>query len=287
LKEDYQKRIAPRRTLLALIDALIQEHSKVSIELIQTLANEFPAQSMLLIERLPLEGSSPTLMSWAFSNDFRGPIAEARAHAAAMILAHNPNPNFAYHIVEGLVQHVTVHVSRQGMGFGGRVGIGCGDSFAISPPQGWPIVYDYRLQERNGEAESRSAGLVPIVAIGDRTVEAVRFRDTGGRGGCWRHESDASFRHELLAYWLRVKPDKMTWQPEESFNVVWTTKSAYERELGSIIESERVKMIDTLQQLKKRNLFDVRMDDGTFPRIAVSIDCEIRPCPLPDTSTLR
>jgi hypothetical protein len=256
---DYPKRIAPRRTILALVDALIQEHTEVSIELIQSLANEFPAQSMLLIERLPLERSSPTLMNWAFSNDFHAPITGTRAHAAAMILAHNPDPNFAYHIVEGLVQHVTVHVSRQWMGFAGSGGMSCGDSFAVSPPPRWPIVYDYRLLERNSEVESRSAGLVPIVTLGDRTVDAERFEETGGRGGCWSHDSDASFRHELLAYLLGVKPDKMPWQPEESINVVWTTKSAYERELGSIVETERGKMLGTLQQLKNRNLFDERM----------------------------
>jgi hypothetical protein len=287
IDETYEKRVASRRAVLALLDALIQEHAEVSIELIQSLANGFPAQSMVLIDRLPRERTSSMLMNWAFSNDFGGAIVGTRAQAAAMLLALNPDPNLAYHIVEGLVQHVTVHVSRQRMGFGGGVTSSCGDSFAVSRLPGWPIVYDYQLVERKHEPGSKGGGTIPVVEIGDHAVEVERIEETGGRGGCWNYEPDASFRHELLAYWLGVKPLEMPWQPEESYNVLWTTKSAYERELGSILETSRGKMLDTLQQLKTRHLFDERMSHGRFPQMSVSVVCEIHPCPLPDVLTLR
>lgn len=204
-----------------------------------------------------------------------------------MILARNPDPNFAYHIVEGLVQHVTVHVSRQRMGFDGGMTSSCGDSFAVSPLPGWPIVYDYQLVEGKNDAGSKGAGAIRVVGVGDHMVEAERIEETGRRGECWNDESDASFRHELLAYWLGVKPLEMPWQPEESYNVLWTTKSAYEGELGSILETSRSKMLETLQQLKTRHLFDERMANGSFPQISVSVVCEIRPCPFPDTSNLK
>jgi len=284
---EYQKSIASRRVVLALLDALIQEHATVSMELIQSLADKFPAQSMLLIGRVPLARSNSMLMNWAFSNDFGAAMVGTRSHAAAMILAHNPDRNFAYHIVEGLVQHVTVHVTRQRMVFAGAGGMSCGDSSVDSQLPGWPIVYDYSLLEIKDDAERRGSGLIPIVKLGDHTVEVERFQETGGSGGCWSGESDASFRHELVAYWVGVKPSEMPWQPNESFNVVWTTKSAYERELGSLIEANRVKMLGTLQQLQSHHLFDERMADGTFPQISISVDCQIHPCPLPDIQNLR
>ena len=72
----------------------------------------------------------------------------------------------------------------------------------------------------------------------------------------------------------------MTWQPDESWNISWTTKSVYEREKDKLLEEDRGRMFATLQQLKDKKLLDEKMIDGTFPQISIRYECHISPCPL-------
>ena len=97
-------------------------------------------------------------------------------------------------------------------------------------------------------------------------IEAERFEDTGGARRVLKSGLRRELRHELVAYWLGVTPSEMPWQRNESFSVIWTTKSAYESELGLMIKTDIEKMFGILEQLKSRHLFDERMAKGTFPR---------------------
>jgi hypothetical protein len=57
---------AQRRTVLAILDALIQENADVSVSASQAIASSFPSQAAILIGRLPLSASRNTLDSWTY-----------------------------------------------------------------------------------------------------------------------------------------------------------------------------------------------------------------------------
>jgi len=274
----YEEQAAQRRAALALLDTLIQEKVQVSMPVIRSQAEAFPAQALLLVEHVPLTSSNSTLVEWAFNRD--GIINGTRSRAAAMILAKNPESSFVYDILKGLIQHVTIRIVSPGPGGVGSGGSSCGDSFPLPPTPGWPQVYAYDLRENNADSERNASDAVPVVKLGNHNIEAERHEENSGWGGCTTPQSDAAFRHELLAYWLEIKPRNMAWQPAQSFTIVWTTKAAYEKEVGLLVEADRVAMSDTRQQLRHRGLLDEQMIDGTFPQIAIAFECEIAPCPL-------
>src|SRR5689334_11801275 len=75
-----------RDAVLAMLDALIQENSVVSLPTITAIATSFPAQASILITRYPLPLARPTLESWASSGTTTAG-GGALARIAAMLLA--------------------------------------------------------------------------------------------------------------------------------------------------------------------------------------------------------
>jgi hypothetical protein len=259
-----------------LLDTVIQENADVSIPEVRSVDREFPAQALLLIKRVPRNAAESTLRDWALGSKNR--ITDARARAAAMLLAEKPDPSFVYEIANGVEQHLTVHIMPSGMGIGGSIGSSCGDSGPRTPDPHWPVVYDYTLTEH--DEPMVGPGVIPIVSIGQHSIGALRLEIDRAGGGCSRPRSDAEFRHELIAYWLGMKPDAMPWQAEDTFAIVWATQSAYQRELGRLVDKQRAKMLDTFEQLRERGLLDRNGAGLPDPHVVVTIQCEINPCPL-------
>jgi hypothetical protein len=281
----YEEQAAQRRAVLALLDVLIQENVQVSMPVIRSVAEKFPAQAMLLVEKVPLTNSESTLTDWTFNRD--GIVSGTRAHAAAMILAKAAKSFFVYRILDGFTQHVTIHIVSPGMGVGGETGGSCGDSGSLPPTPGWPEVYAYGLLENSADSEGKTSRSIPVVNLGNHIIEAERYAENRGWGGCSTRQSDAVFRHELIAYWIGMKPQDMAWQPDQSFTIVWSTKRAYEQQVGSLIEASRAAMSSTRLKLEHRGLLGEQEIDGTFPQIAIKVECDIAPCPLPDYSPLK
>jgi hypothetical protein len=277
---------AQRRAILSLLDGVIQDNVEVSLPAIERIADVFPAQAVLLIHRLPMERLKSTLMMWAF--DGNDSISSVRARTVAMMLAKNPDPDpdFVSRVLGGFVQHVTIQiVSPKSVlgeeGFGGP----CGDSLGTPLAAGWPQVYAYSLLENDSNVESHGDGISPIVKVGGHSISAVRRKENAGWGSCSSQQTDPGFRHELIAYWLGVRPSEMQWKPYESTTVKWSTKAAYERELGAWLEADRVRMSGFLQQLRERGLLGENVAYEKFPQISVRIECHIYPCPLRDLSS--
>jgi hypothetical protein len=282
----HKEQVAQRRAVLALLDTLIQENVQVAIPVIKSVAETFPAQSMLLIQRVPLKNSGETLMTWVFNRD--GMISDGRSRAAAMILAKAPDPAFVYRMLEGLELNVALHIVPPNSGYGtGGSFPGCGRGFPDPPTPGWPQVYDYSLREEYGETGREDSNSTLVVELAGNRVSAERFEEGRGPSRCSFLQSDNAFRHELVAYWLGVKPGDMPWQPDQSFAIAWTTKAAYEKQIDSIIESDRTVVSDTILQLQHRGLLDQQITGGTFPRIKFGVYCDIRPCPLQGTLVFK
>jgi len=270
----HEEQAPRRRAALALVDTLIQENAQVALPVIELVARMFPAQSILLIQRVPLESSKETLINWAFNRD-------GINQTAAMILAKTPDPAFVYRILEGLELNVTVHILPLNSfwgSFGG--GPGCPGGLHLPPPPGWPQIYDYDLRDEYGEAGKQDSNSTPVVELGSHRVLAVRFEENRGRSRCSFGGSNDTFRHELIAYWLGIAPKDMPWQPYQSLTIGWTSKTAYEKQIDSVVQSDRAVVSDTLLQLRHRGLLNEQMPNRTFPPITIGIVCEIHPCPL-------
>jgi hypothetical protein len=274
----YEEQAAQRRAVMALLDALIEGNVRVPIPVIKLMAGEFPAQSLLLIQQhVSSEGAKSTLLDWAINDG--GGFVDTRSRSAAMILAKSPDSFFVHEVLKGLVQHVTIRVVSPGTGYGSGSG-SCGDSGILPPTTGWPVVFTYGLREENGETSTEDFNSLPVVKLGNHRVVAYRYPENRGGGGCISRQSDASFRHELVANWLGIEPSKMKWQPEQSLDVVWVNKTSYQRELGAFLEEDRAKMSETLRGLVKQGLLDEQNLDGAFPQISIRFECHLTPCPL-------
>lgn len=272
-----------RDAILSILDALIQTNTPVPAPTIEAFAQSFPEEAVILSSRLPIGDSRMTLQSWIQSGDgWPGPTL---ARVAAMLLAKHPEGaylfrdqqrlSFVASIIDASEEdlHITIRSSGQwGSGFGGGA---CGDSLASAPPPGWPIAHAYFLEENN-----QQSGDLVIVDLGGDVITARRREAHGGWGSCFGIEGlNAVTRHRLIAYWLGMHAIDMPWQPREDRTIVWTDEAAYQRQLGAIIEDERRKLAQTVAALRRRGLLGA--DEPAMPRLVVSIDCDISPCPLP------
>jgi hypothetical protein len=252
-----QAQAAQLRAAAAVLDALIQANAKVSIRAIEVAAESFPAQATILITRLPLSESRVTLEAWTLegTGSWR---RQTLARIASMMLAKDPGQSqggwrpevmgFVASVVAASESELQITISSKASGrvVGGTSS--CGDSFGHDLYPGWPQVYTYDLVENYQDA---SAPII-IDLDGDR-IAYRRFEENRPWGSCFGVQGlDPSTRHRLIAHWLGVSDDAVPWQAVEPFDIVWTNKAAYERELGAIVESQRTKLRATVRALHKR-----------------------------------
>jgi hypothetical protein len=261
-----------RRAAQAVLDALIQENAPVPVSTIRSVAEFFPAQALILVARLPLADTASLLHDWTYqaSGSYPGRLL---ARVAAMLLAKQPTSNFIDEILRASMEEISITVTKPGA-TSGAVGMGsaCGDSIGIGVAAGWPEVFTYDLVEN----DARSHG-IPVVNLDRDRIDARRFPENTPWGSCFGVQYlDAVTRHRLIAHWLGLRPQAMSWQPVVNQTIVWTTRSAYERALGSLLEAEREKLQATVDTLIERGL----IKQGNPPQLRVTIHCDIKPCPL-------
>ena len=95
---------------------------------------------------------------------------------------------------------------------GGRA---CGDSIGRPLTPGWPQVYTYELVENKSNANGPL-----VVDVGGDRIATMRYPENNVGGSCsYPRRLDPSTRHQLIAYWLGVKPEEMPWQPRQAFTI--------------------------------------------------------------------
>ena len=276
---------AERRAVQAVLDALIQENAKLPIPAIDTVAPAFPAQAAILIGRLPLSESRVTLGDWTYgeTGSWRGRLL---ARIASMMLAKDPGNSLSYgeHGMLGFVASI-ISASEEDLYIAvspsmvshGNIGSGvCGDYVGHKLTPGWPQVYTYDLVEDDAQVSA------PVVVDldGDRIISR-RFEENNPWGSCNGVRGlDRSTRHKIIAYWLGVSEKEMSWQPVENVTIVWTDKAAYQLQLGEIVEAQRKKLRATVEALRQRGLLRESETADLSPRLYVTVQCEIIPCPL-------
>jgi hypothetical protein len=265
-------RAEAQKAVLAMLDTLIQENAPVPTRAIRAIARNFPPQAVILIARLPLSDSRGTLREWA-GKWSRAGFDEARI--ASMILAKEPDPDFVADVVAESEEDLQIFITSKGVGHGGVAG-GCGDSFGGKASPDWPLIYDYDLVENYG-----GEGSYPVVDLDYDSIRFRRHRESGPWGSCFGVEPlDGSTRHRLIAHWLGVQAKDMPWQPVEYVSIVWKNRIAFRQELGATIESEHKKLRRTVDCLHRRGLLTDSQAASTAPKLVVTIECELKPCPL-------
>jgi hypothetical protein len=228
---DWESRQQDRLPTLAVLDALIQENANVPISAINTVALAYPTHAAILISRHPLSESRPALEEWA-----RGAGSPASwsqrvlARVALMMLAKDPGPSAGFWYEDafrplGLVGSVVaasqvkllITVNATGTARDQVGGVACGDAGPRKSAPGWAAVYSYEMYEN----EPGARGL-PVAELNGYRLSAGRQETNGaGIGSChgisWL---DADYTwHELIAYWLGIKPQSMTWHPDQNFAI--------------------------------------------------------------------
>ena len=275
-KDEHQRDLSAS-PVLAVLDTLIQENAQVSIPAINAVAASFPAQAAVMISRQSLSESRFTLGEWTFRGD------PSLVRIATMLLAKDPKVSFdqwvggKFGFVGSIVADaesqlkITIAADSAPRGLGGSRT--CGDGVGWKFPPGWPDVYVYDLVENSSDANGPL-----IVDVGGDRIATRRYPVNRGGGSCHYPERlNAYTRHRLIAYWLGVKREDMAWQPVEPVTIRWTNKADYEQQVGKIVESQRQKLQATVDGLRQRG---VLTGLGAPPKLVVTIECDIRPCPL-------
>jgi hypothetical protein len=281
-----ESQAAHRRAVAAVLDTLIQENVQPPIPAIEAVAEFFPEQATILIGRLPLSESRGTLGDWTYgaTGTWNG---RTLARMASMMLAKDPGPSrsflwnrtdlgFVASVVAASEEELQITIASAKTEHEGTGSGVCGDSMGRKLAPGWPQVYAYALVENDPQARA------PVVVDldGDRIV-SVRIKENGGWGSCYGVQwLDSSTRHKLIAHWLGVKETDMSWQPVEGSTIVWIDKAAYQRQLGEITEAHRETLHATVDTLRQKGLMTESEAAMVAPRLIVTVQCEIKPCPL-------
>lgn len=283
---------AQHRALLAMLDALVQNNSQVPIHTIETIAPSFPAQGAILLARYPLAKSRPTLDDWYLETTGDLWTARTLARIAAMMLAKDPKSrttfldftrvSFVASVLAASENQLQISIKAKPAVEVGQGRGSCGDSLGHPITPGWPEVYFYDLEEHFDQAQGREDPGTPVLVDldGDRIVSR-RWKENGGWGSCSAVETlNALTRHRLIAYWLGVHDRDMSWHPVDTFTIVWTNEAAYKNQLAAIIESQRGKLRDTMEKLRQRGFLTEDEARTISPKMVLTIQCDIDPCPL-------
>ncbi len=269
-----------RRAILAILDVLIQQNAQVPLPAIRAVAQSFPAQAAILIERHPLSESRQTLESWAFGD-------QTLARTAAMTIAKDPVSStavidhqlmsFVAAVVKASEVELQVTVSSDGS-TPAIVSIGsiCRDYRGEPLAAGWPQVYNYDLVENDNHDNAS-----PLIDLDGDDIAFRRFKENLQPGSCYGvQDLNPVTRQRLVAHWLSTAPGGIAWRPVQSFGIAWTNKAAYQQQLGAIIEAQRDKLHAAVEQLRRRSLLTEDDVKTVMPKLVVTIKCEINPCPL-------
>ena len=146
---------------------------------------------------------------------------------------------------------------------------------------GWPQVYGYDLVEFDRQQTPLQTGSHVVTDLGGDRIVARRFEENRRPGSCYGVDTlNDITRHRIMAYWLGVRPAEMNWQPRSDESIVWTNQASFERKLGGLIDEQRAKMKETIARLRERGLLGDEDAYQISPKITVSIECDIDPCPL-------
>jgi len=253
------------KTMLALLDALIQLGVQMRARDAERLFPEFPIHSLLLLSHSS-DDATFSLLS-IFEHNSEAPVVWA---AAGNLLYQRQSPEFVADIWAGLTVHISLSV--HGKEWGGFPGTGsagsCGSG--ISPParEIWPEIGTYAATGFGGNGEIvLAAGPDPVYY--DRVVGGNYYRGPFQCGGL-ATDLD-SMREHYFAGLLGLPPEDSSIRAHSQSQILWATDAKYAEELNAMVARQEAELEDTAKKLVKRNLLTDSLDVYHAPKIEIEI----------------
>jgi hypothetical protein len=240
--------------MTAVLDAVILLDGRISAQGLLKLQGDFPAQTAVLLSRMPAPEVELTLLAMFHDAD---PQHGARRHVAAELLAREQKPpaGFVASLMRGADMEGDVMVqvpvpSKPGSSFGS--GSSCDADIAVEHPQpsDWPQVGQYSLRTY---IEAKNATSYPIAGrIQAARIEGAR---TKSYPTCWHiGDLNTQARLQIVAELLGRSEIDLVIHPIEKTTIVATGTTEYERKLREFVAQEEEKFSVVEKQLQRVGL---------------------------------
>ena len=245
-----------------VLDALIQHRVTLSPDLLVYVSRNFPTQAILLGSMLPQSESIKAFSSlWGKNPRFEW--------VYAAFLAKAPPQWFAAQMLRDSEEVLFIDVTseRDGGWFLGPGSIGyCGDLLEGPRKRFWPPIYAYWIEENQ-------IGNYPFLI--DAGGERITFRSGipgGNPGSCLSEVNglDDEKRHRLIAEMLGIPDSKMTWQAQRQVSA-FNEPDELHKTIGTAVQEETVKLQETVNEFRRRNLITENQAQYSVPRLTVQI----------------
>ena len=251
--------------MAAVLDALIQMHVTLDLDVLRLLAADFPAQAIVMAARMPPEEVQPVLMEWlALPSKPEGgrPNASLRRSAAAMLALH-PAPGFAAELMRGTHAWMTLAVTTPDGEGTGRTSVGdCGAGAVRAARLGWPVLNGYGVRESHHDdpAEILIPGIDPI--------RVNRGPQVGAGCGFGVYLNDRQ-RGRLIAQMLGIAPKDLAWGQHGVIRITYRSDAQFVGEVQAKMEAEEQAIQDTLQTLEDKGLITGAERASALPQVEV------------------
>ena len=236
--------------MTAVLDAVILLDGRISAQGLLKLQGDFPAQTAVLLSRMPEPEVEPTLLAIVHHAD-RWHGEERHVAAELLARAKTPPAGFVASLMRGADVGALVSVYLPGLpgSTGGMINL-CEADIAIVRPQDfdWPEVGQYSLRTyidaKNATSYPISGGILAARIEGTRTIAYPHCYEIG--------DLDARGRLQIVAELLGR--DSLDIQASERTTIFAAGTAEYERKLREFVAQEEKKFLTVEAQLRAKGL---------------------------------
>jgi len=235
--------------MTAVLDAVILMDGRIPAQGLLKLQGDFPAQTAVLLSRMPEPEVEPTLLTMVHDTDR---WHQEQRHVAAALLAREQKPpvGFVASLMHGADVGGMVLVYIPGLTGSSLSGGGCEADIAIVRPQDfdWPQVGQYSLRTNidvSYATSYRIAGRIQVARIeGTRTISYPHCYEIG----------DLNTRARLQIVAELLGRDSLDIQTDETTTIFAAGTAEYERKLREFVAQEEQKFLTVETQLQAKGL---------------------------------
>jgi hypothetical protein len=229
-----------------VLNSLIEMGAPLEVDVLQTLALDFPAQVIVLAAKMRPQEVQGLLMGWfrlpEQDNDW---ASQSLRRAAAGMLALHPAPGFAAELLRGTHIWLNVNVVSRG-GDGNNFGMGsggCGGGHLRGRRAGWPVI-EIPVPHETYPTDDSSPVLIP------GTDPIHLSKGTELSGSCFNSlYLDDRKRGRLVAQMMGVASKELAWGQHGPKWILYDSQDGYVADLAELIRVEESSLRETTARL--------------------------------------
>jgi hypothetical protein len=274
--------------MTVILDAFIQRNAVLSLAGVTAIAKAFPDQALILASRLSFDDAAPLLLTWYENGksvsrahlDSDGADHLKMARVAAMMLARKGPQQIAAALLADSAEYLAVSVPSEGSIGVSRCLVGCpaplncARESGVDAQPGWPLVFQYTLEEYTLQPASPNPTLDDVVLVqagGDRIIYR-RVRSDSQWDSCHPPVPlNAENRHRLIAEMLGVSEGRMQWQAQMDLTLPWQNDQQFLSELSAQVDAQEVGLRSTVQQFLAKGLVLKTQAETILPRLSITV----------------